>query len=153
MFPMVGQDVAAALRGCRRTQLLHPRALGMGGGSAGAEGGPRLPPGPLRPPSNTSQCHGFVTCVLFSLPLLLLLVGLPFIILTARHSPFRRGFFCNDDSIKYPYKEDTISYQLLGGVMIPVTILTVSATVLLSVCTSLSSASYSLWLLDASFFF
>ncbi|KAL6096726.1 plpp1 [Pungitius sinensis] len=53
----------------------------------------------------------------------LVLVGLPFAILTPRHSPFRRGFFCNDDSIKYPLKEDTISYQLLGGVMIPVTIL------------------------------
>lgn len=61
-----------------------------------------------------------------------LLAGLPFAILNVKHSPFRRGFFCNDDSIKYPYKEDTISYQLLGGVMIPVTILTVSAPVLLS---------------------
>ncbi|XP_034565046.1 phospholipid phosphatase 1 isoform X2 [Notolabrus celidotus] len=54
----------------------------------------------------------------------LVLVGLPFVILTALHNPYRRGFFCNDDSIKYPYKEDTISHQLLGGVMIPVTILT-----------------------------
>ncbi|XP_074545961.1 phospholipid phosphatase 1 isoform X2 [Halichoeres trimaculatus] len=54
----------------------------------------------------------------------LVLVGLPFAILTLRHSPFRRGFYCNDDSIKYPYKEDTISHQLLGGVMIPVTIIT-----------------------------
>ncbi|XP_018517895.1 phospholipid phosphatase 1 isoform X2 [Lates calcarifer] len=54
----------------------------------------------------------------------LILAGLPFVILTAQHSPFRRGFFCNDDSIKYPLKEDTISYQLLGGVMIPVTVLT-----------------------------
>uniref|UniRef100_A0A3Q3VMY1 Phosphatidic acid phosphatase type 2/haloperoxidase domain-containing protein n=1 Tax=Mola mola TaxID=94237 RepID=A0A3Q3VMY1_MOLML len=50
--------------------------------------------------------------------------GLPFVILNVRHTPFRRGFFCNDDSIKYPYKEDTISHQLLGGVMIPVSILT-----------------------------
>ncbi|KAM6901186.1 phospholipid phosphatase 1 isoform 2-T2 [Lycodopsis pacificus] len=54
----------------------------------------------------------------------LILAGIPFVILTLQHSPFRRGFFCNDDSIKYPLKEDTISYQLLGGVMIPVTILT-----------------------------
>ncbi|CAL9708005.1 unnamed protein product [Knipowitschia caucasica] len=49
----------------------------------------------------------------------LVLVGLPFAILTPRHSPFKRGFFCNDDSIRYPLKDDTISYQLLGGVMIP----------------------------------
>ncbi|XP_068562854.1 phospholipid phosphatase 1 isoform X2 [Cebidichthys violaceus] len=54
----------------------------------------------------------------------LILAGLPFVILNVLHSPFHRGFFCNDDSIKYPLKEDTISYQLLGGVMIPVTILT-----------------------------
>ncbi|XP_067340431.1 phospholipid phosphatase 1 isoform X2 [Channa argus] len=54
----------------------------------------------------------------------LVLVGIPFVILNVLHSPFHRGFFCNDDSIKYPFKEDTISYQLLGGVMIPVTILT-----------------------------
>ncbi|XP_053267502.1 phospholipid phosphatase 1 isoform X2 [Pleuronectes platessa] len=54
----------------------------------------------------------------------LVLAGLPFVILNVQHSPFRRGFFCNDDSIKYPDKEETISYQLLGGVMIPVVILT-----------------------------
>lgn len=41
--------------------------------------------------------------------------------------PFRRGFYCNDGSIKYPYKDDTISSQLLGGLMIPAVILTVSA--------------------------
>ncbi|XP_040914730.1 phospholipid phosphatase 1 isoform X2 [Toxotes jaculatrix] len=54
----------------------------------------------------------------------LILAGTPLVVLNVQHSPFRRGFFCNDDSIKYPFKEDTISYQLLGGVMIPVTILT-----------------------------
>ncbi|XP_026153325.1 phospholipid phosphatase 1 isoform X2 [Mastacembelus armatus] len=54
----------------------------------------------------------------------LLLAGIPFVVLNLQHSPFHRGFFCNDDSIKYPFKEDTISYQLLAGVMIPITILT-----------------------------
>ncbi|XP_047426046.1 phospholipid phosphatase 1 isoform X2 [Mugil cephalus] len=54
----------------------------------------------------------------------LVLVGIPFVVLNVQHSPYRRGFFCNDDSIKFPYKEDTISPQLLGGVMIPVNILT-----------------------------
>ncbi|XP_029920732.1 phospholipid phosphatase 1 isoform X2 [Myripristis murdjan] len=54
----------------------------------------------------------------------LILAGLPFAILTVQHKPFQRGFFCNDDSIKYPLKEDTISYQLLGGIMIPITVLT-----------------------------
>uniref|UniRef100_A0A8C7MEI6 Phospholipid phosphatase 1 n=1 Tax=Oncorhynchus kisutch TaxID=8019 RepID=A0A8C7MEI6_ONCKI len=55
----------------------------------------------------------------------LILVGLPFVILTPQHNPFNRGFFCNDESIRYPLKEDTISYQLLGGVMIPFTLIVV----------------------------
>ncbi|XP_071400481.1 phospholipid phosphatase 1 isoform X3 [Centroberyx affinis] len=66
----------------------------------------------------------------------LILAGLPFAILTGQHKPFRRGFFCNDDSIKYPLKEDTISYQLLGGIMIPVTVLTVSASMIFGECLS-----------------
>ncbi|XP_018592274.1 phospholipid phosphatase 1 isoform X2 [Scleropages formosus] len=53
----------------------------------------------------------------------LILVGLPFATLTLLHSPFKRGFFCNDDSITFPLKEDTIPYQLLGGTMIPFTLL------------------------------
>ncbi|XP_056448072.1 phospholipid phosphatase 1-like [Gadus chalcogrammus] len=55
----------------------------------------------------------------------LALVGLPFFILTPQHSPFKRGFFCNDESIRYPLKEETISYQLLGGVMIPFTLIVI----------------------------
>lgn len=78
-----------------------------------------------------SLCLNLITCIFFPPLIASLLAGLPFAILNVQHSPFRRGFFCNDDSIKYPYKEDTISYQLLGGVMIPITILTVSASVLL----------------------
>uniref|UniRef100_A0A3B4AWB0 Phospholipid phosphatase 1 n=1 Tax=Periophthalmus magnuspinnatus TaxID=409849 RepID=A0A3B4AWB0_9GOBI len=53
----------------------------------------------------------------------LVLVALPFLILTPQHNPFKRGFFCNDESIRYPLKDDTISYQLLGGVMIPFTLI------------------------------
>ncbi|XP_068105336.1 phospholipid phosphatase 1 isoform X2 [Hyperolius riggenbachi] len=53
----------------------------------------------------------------------LVLAGLPFAILNVKHSSFKRGFFCNDDSIRYPYKEDTISYELLAAVVIPISIL------------------------------
>ncbi|XP_035020834.2 phospholipid phosphatase 1 [Hippoglossus stenolepis] len=63
----------------------------------------------------------------------LILVGLPFFILTPQHNPFKRGFFCNDESIRYPLKEDTISYQLLGGVMIPFTLIVVVCGECLSV--------------------
>ncbi|XP_020661213.1 phospholipid phosphatase 1 isoform X2 [Pogona vitticeps] len=48
-----------------------------------------------------------------------ILAGLPFAILTARHTPFKRGLFCNDESIQYPYKEDTIPYELLAGIIVP----------------------------------
>lgn len=63
----------------------------------------------------------------------LVLVGLPFVILTPQHNPFKRGFFCNDESIRYPLKEDTISYQLLGGVMIPFTLIVIVCGECLSV--------------------
>lgn len=53
----------------------------------------------------------------------LILVGLPFAILNLKHSSFQRGFFCNDDSIRYPYKEDTISYELLAAIVIPLSII------------------------------
>ncbi|CAL8345273.1 unnamed protein product [Lota lota] len=55
----------------------------------------------------------------------LALVGLPFFIITPQHRPFKRGFFCNDESIMYPVKEETISYLLLGGVMIPFTLIVI----------------------------
>ncbi|XP_061473974.1 phospholipid phosphatase 1 isoform X2 [Rhineura floridana] len=48
-----------------------------------------------------------------------ILAGLPFAILTARNTPFKRGVFCNDESIQYPYKDDTISYELLAGIIVP----------------------------------
>ncbi|KAM9138933.1 phospholipid phosphatase 1 isoform 2-T2 [Pangshura tecta] len=47
------------------------------------------------------------------------LAGLPFAILTARHIPFQRGVFCSDESIQYPIKDDTISYELLAGIIVP----------------------------------
>ncbi|XP_020384675.1 phospholipid phosphatase 1 isoform X3 [Rhincodon typus] len=48
-------------------------------------------------------------------------------------SPFRRGFYCNDETIKYPYKEDTIPYQLLAGIFIPFILLVIIVGELASV--------------------
>ncbi|KAF6126455.1 phospholipid phosphatase 1 [Phyllostomus discolor] len=59
--------------------------------------------------------------------LCVLLAGLPCVILNARHAPFQRGLFCNDESIKYPYKEDTIPYALLGGIIIPFSVIVMVA--------------------------
>lgn len=65
--------------------------------------------------------------------LCVLLAGLPFAILTSRHTPFQRGVFCNDESIKYPYREDTIPYALLGGIIIPFSIIVMIAGESLSI--------------------
>lgn len=44
-------------------------------------------------------------------------VGVPVIVsYNGGIPPFRRGFFCDDNSIKYPYVEDTISDAVLMGV-------------------------------------
>uniref|UniRef100_A0A1W7RG76 Phospholipid phosphatase 1 n=1 Tax=Agkistrodon contortrix contortrix TaxID=8713 RepID=A0A1W7RG76_AGKCO len=53
------------------------------------------------------------------------LAALPFAILTPRGAPFKRGMFCNDESIQYPYKDDTISYQLLAGIIIPLDVIVI----------------------------
>ncbi|KAK4808014.1 hypothetical protein QYF61_016663 [Mycteria americana] len=48
--------------------------------------------------------------------------SLPFVILTLVNSPYKRGFYCNDDSIRYPYKADTITHGLMAGVTITCTV-------------------------------
>ncbi|XP_051028362.1 phospholipid phosphatase 1 isoform X2 [Acomys russatus] len=65
--------------------------------------------------------------------LCVLLAGLPFAILSSRHTPFQRGVFCNDESIKYPYREDTIPYGVLGGIIIPFSIIVIIVGETLSV--------------------
>ncbi|MGH0171382.1 UNVERIFIED_CONTAM: hypothetical protein FKN15_067379 [Acipenser sinensis] len=54
----------------------------------------------------------------------LILAGLPFLIIeTSTIKPYQRGFYCNDESIRYPYKNgDTISDGVLSaaGILIAV---------------------------------
>ena len=56
------------------------------------------------------------------------IAGLPFLIIeTSAVQPYRRGFYCNDESIKYPAKRgDTISDAVLCAAGILITILSVS---------------------------
>ncbi|KAG8454792.1 hypothetical protein GDO86_001129 [Hymenochirus boettgeri] len=49
--------------------------------------------------------------------------SLPFIIMCLVNSPYKRGFYCNDESIKYPYREDTITNGLMAGVTISCTVI------------------------------
>jgi hypothetical protein len=52
-------------------------------------------------------------------------VSLPFAILTLVNTPYKRGFYCADDSIRYPYRPDTITHGLMAGVTITGTVLLV----------------------------
>ncbi|XP_017266492.1 phospholipid phosphatase 2 [Kryptolebias marmoratus] len=46
------------------------------------------------------------------------IAALPSAILTLRFKPFLRGIDCDDESIKYPYKRDTISHGTMAAVTI-----------------------------------
>lgn len=51
--------------------------------------------------------------------------SLPFVILTLVNAPYKRGFYCGDDSIRYPYRPDTITHGLMAGVIITATVILV----------------------------
>lgn len=55
----------------------------------------------------------------------LLPASLPFAILTLVNAPYKRGFYCGDDSIRYPYRPDTITHGLMAGVTITTTVILV----------------------------
>ncbi|XP_020864676.1 phospholipid phosphatase 2 [Phascolarctos cinereus] len=57
----------------------------------------------------------------------LVVASLPLIILTLVNSPYKRGFYCSDDTIRYPYRPDTITHGLLAGVTITVSVIIVSS--------------------------
>uniref|UniRef100_A0A8I3WZE9 Phospholipid phosphatase 2 n=4 Tax=Callithrix jacchus TaxID=9483 RepID=A0A8I3WZE9_CALJA len=53
--------------------------------------------------------------------------SLPFAVLSLVNTPYKRGFYCGDDSIRYPYRPDTITHGLMAGVTITATVILVSA--------------------------
>lgn len=57
----------------------------------------------------------------------ILIVALPCIFLKLLIVPFQRGFFCDDESIMYPYHESTISTALVTavGLLVPIFFMTV----------------------------
>jgi len=57
----------------------------------------------------------------------LTVIGIPLLCLYFSGKPFRRGFYCDDTSIRYPFKESTISSGLLYvyAIGIPVIIISV----------------------------
>uniref|UniRef100_A0ACB8F1Y5 Phospholipid phosphatase 2 n=1 Tax=Sphaerodactylus townsendi TaxID=933632 RepID=A0ACB8F1Y5_9SAUR len=55
-----------------------------------------------------------------------MVASLPFVILSLVNSPYKRGFYCDDNSIRYPYKTDTITHGLMAGVTITCTTVIIS---------------------------
>ncbi|XP_074251795.1 phospholipid phosphatase 2-like [Saimiri boliviensis] len=52
--------------------------------------------------------------------------SLSFAVLSLVNTPYNRGFYCGDDSIRYPYRPDTITLGLMAGVTITATVILVS---------------------------
>lgn len=52
--------------------------------------------------------------------------ALPFIIMTIVYKPYQRGVYCDDQSIMYPVKADTITHGMLAAVTISCTVIIVS---------------------------
>ncbi|KAK1152411.1 phospholipid phosphatase 2-like [Acipenser oxyrinchus oxyrinchus] len=56
-----------------------------------------------------------------------LAVSLPFVIMTLLHKPYQRGFYCDDESIRYPYRGETISHGMMAGVTITCSVLIIAS--------------------------
>lgn len=56
--------------------------------------------------------------------------ALPSAILTLMYSPYQRGIYCDDKSISYPYRRDTISHGSMAAVTLTCSIVIVSPNIL-----------------------
>ena len=71
---------------------------------------------------NISFNISFPCCsALFPLP-----AAMPFLIMTIVFRPYQRGIYCDDESIRYPYKSDTISHGMMAAITISCSIIIVS---------------------------
>ncbi|XP_038571938.1 phospholipid phosphatase 2b isoform X1 [Micropterus salmoides] len=59
--------------------------------------------------------------------LCVLVAALPSIIMTIVFKPYQRGVYCDDESIMYPLKQDTITHGMLAAVTISCTIIIISS--------------------------
>lgn len=56
-----------------------------------------------------------------------LVVAMPYIILTIIYQPYQRGVYCDDESIRYPYRSDTISHKMMAAVTISCSIIIITS--------------------------
>ncbi|KAM9385962.1 phospholipid phosphatase 2-like [Pholidichthys leucotaenia] len=59
--------------------------------------------------------------------LCLVAATLPFAILTIVSKPYQRGIYCNDESIMYPFKPDTITHGMLAAVTMTCTVIIITS--------------------------
>ncbi|XP_049444672.1 phospholipid phosphatase 2b [Epinephelus fuscoguttatus] len=59
--------------------------------------------------------------------LCVVVAALPFIIMTIVSKPYIRGVYCDDESIMYPVKPDTITHGMLAAVTITCTVIIISS--------------------------
>jgi hypothetical protein len=54
-------------------------------------------------------------------------VGLPLLIFKLWGQPYKRGFFCNDESISHPFRDSTVTSEMLyvTGFAIPIAIVNI----------------------------
>lgn len=55
----------------------------------------------------------------------ILIVLIPFVVFVTVVEPYRRGYFCDDNTIRYPYKEDTITILTVAlvGILLPTSVI------------------------------
>lgn len=83
---------------------------------------------PVYSPHSSFRKQIFISLwIYFLLSLLLIPVAsLPFVIMNIASQPYQRGIFCQDESIGYPIRPDTITHVTLAAVTITCTIIIVS---------------------------
>ncbi|KAG5851306.1 hypothetical protein ANANG_G00091720 [Anguilla anguilla] len=59
--------------------------------------------------------------------LCVVVAALPFVIMTLVFRPYQRGVYCDDESIRYPLRPDTITHGLLAAVTISCTVIIISS--------------------------
>lgn len=77
-----------------------------------------------------ANVHIISPCRLIQDAVLLVLAGALITILRYCVEPFHKGFYCDDDSIRYPYKHDIVSTTalMLTAIMVPTAVMVVVET-------------------------
>ncbi|XP_053954196.1 putative phosphatidate phosphatase [Anastrepha ludens] len=72
----------------------------------------------------TTDDRRLLRCILLEL-IIFMVLGLPILICEFVIEPFRRGFFCSDETIRYPFRDNTVTTVMLGLLitLLPATVL------------------------------